>query len=263
MLTGPIPDLSALSSLRVLGLDRNSLCLPAGQTLTHPNSDVAIYLNSLNPSPCTEVDLAAIPETPQNLATTVGVGQVALSWDAADNAVSYELRTWDSIDRQWSAIGGILTSTTYTHTVQTDGRTTSIRSAQKGASGARSAWSERVYAAVVPTQFPPPHSSLGFDLVYQKYLEDDGVVIVGVSEVTDAKMIQAREIHNRYARQQADLLESMVYYNTTLYFNDDARAAAYRIQTSAGQWWGTNLPETETYCYVILHEFAHLIHFGP
>ena len=261
-LTGPIPDLSALSKLRRLNFSRNLLCLPEDATLSHPNADIAIYLNSLNLAVCTEADLAASPGTPQNLTAIVGDGHVALTWDAADNALSYELRAWDSIDREWGLIGGAVTTTAYTHTVQIDGRNYYYQVRAQGANDARSAWSERVYAAVVPTQFSPPPPSLGLDLVYQKYLEVDGVVVVGVSEVTDAKMVQARAIITGMLANRADLLEAMVYYNTRLYFDDDYKASAYRIETSAAQWWGANLPEVETYCRVIIHEFAHLIHFA-
>ena len=261
-LTGPIPDLSSLTKLRSLRLDGNSLCLPVGASLSHPNINVSGDLNLLNPPPCTDADLSAIVGVPQNLATTVGDGHVTLTWDAVSNAVSYELQAWDSFDQQWGSIGGVLTTTAYTHTVMTDGRNYLYQVRARGASDTRGGWSDRVYAVVVPTQFPPPPLSLGLDLKFQKHLEVDGVFVVAPSEVTDEKMVQAREIITGMLANRADMLEAMAYYNTRIYIDDDAKSAAFRIQTSAAQWWGANVPETETYCYVFIHEFAHVIHFA-
>ena len=96
------------------------------------------------------------PDVPQNLTPTVGAGQVTLTWDAAADAASYDLRVWDSINRQWVPIGGVLSSTTYTHTVLTDGRNYYYQVRARSATDVRGAWSERVYAAVVTPQIPRP-----------------------------------------------------------------------------------------------------------
>ena len=105
-------------------------CLPAGYDSSSSNGYVIEHLNTLNLTACTEAELPAVPAMPQNLTATVGAGQVALRWDAVANAAGYELRAWDSLDRQWDAIGGALTdTTTYTHTVLTDAESTTTRSA--------------------------------------------------------------------------------------------------------------------------------------
>ena len=51
-LTGPIPDLSVLSSLYRLDLTVNLLCLAAGATLSGPNESVTAHLQDLNLPPC-------------------------------------------------------------------------------------------------------------------------------------------------------------------------------------------------------------------
>ena len=82
---------------------------------------VAAHLDSLNLAYCTEAELAAVPAVPQNLTATVGDGTVSLRWDAVAMAASYDLWAWDSIDRKWGPIGGVLSSTTV-HTHCTDRR---------------------------------------------------------------------------------------------------------------------------------------------
>ena len=262
MLTGPIPDLSALPRLSTLRLDGNSLCLPAGASLSHPNINVADDLKSLNPPACTEADLAGLVGMPQNLAATVNGSQVTLTWDAVRSAVSYEVKAWDSIGQQWGSIGGVLTTAAFTHTTQADGRNYLYQVSARGANGARSSWSQGVYAIVVPKQFPPPPISLGLDLIYQKYFEVDGLGVVAVRDVTDEKMVQTREIITGMLANRSDLLEAMAYYNTRIHIRDELYFSAFKFATSAEEVWGANVPETETYCYVMIHEFAHVIHFA-
>ena len=262
MLTGPIPDLSALPRLSTLRLDGNSLCLPAGASLSHPNINVADDLKSLNPPACTEADLAGLVGMPQNLAATVNGSQVTLTWDAVRSAVSYEVKAWDSIGQQWGSIGGVLTTAAFTHTTQADGRNYLYQVSARGANGARSSWSQGVYAIVVPKQFPPPPISLGLDLIYQKYFEVDGLGVVAVRDVTDEKMVQTREIITGMLANRSDLLEAMAYYDTRIHIRDELYFSAFKFATSAEEVWGANVPETETYCYVMIHEFAHVIHFS-
>ena len=237
-LTGPIPDLSALPRLSSLRLDGNSLCLPAGASLSHPNIKVADDLKSLNPPACTEADLAALVGMPQNLAATVTDGQVTLTWDAVSNAVSYELQAWENFDRQWGSIGGVLTTTAYTHTVQTDGRNYLYQVRAKGVNDKQGSWSQRVYAIVVPKQFPPPPISLGLDLIYQKYFEVEGLDVVAVREVTDEKMVQTREIITGMLANRTDLIEAMAYYNTRIHIRDGLYVSAFRFETSSEEVWG-------------------------
>ena len=261
-LTGPMPDLSTLTELIGVRLGGNSLCLPAGQSLTHPNSRVADELSYLNPPACTDADLMAIVGVPQNLVTAVGDGQVTLTWDTGSNAVSYELRAWDSFDRQWDSIGGVLNASAYTHVVRTDGRNYLYQVRALGANDIHSWWSERVYAVVAPTQFPPPPLSLGYDLIFQKHLEVDGVYVVAPGEVTDERMVQAHAIITGMLANRPELLDTMAYYNTTIYLDDDADPLAFSIEGSDEELWGANVPETETYCSTFLHEFAHLVQYA-
>ncbi len=258
-LSGPIPDLSALADLINVRLGGNAFCLPAGQSLSHPNSRVADLLRTLNPPVCTDEDFSATVGVPQNLATSVSDGQVTLTWDAVENAVSYELRAWDSFDRRWDSIGGVLPTSTYTHAVKTDGRNYLYQVRALGATGIQSWWSQRVYAVVVPTQFPPPPLSLGYDLIFQKHLEVDGVYVVAPAEVTDERLVQAREIITGMLANRPELLETMAYYKTTIYVDDDADPLAFKIEQSSGESWGANVPETENYCSTFLHEFAHVV----
>ena len=259
-LTGPIPDLSALTNLGSLDLAGNQLCLPAGYDLPGSSAVVTEHLNRLSLPTCTDVDLAAAPAAPQNLTATVGDGQVTLSWDTVAGAAGYDLWVWDSIDRQFGPIGGALTGRSYTHTVLTDGRNYYYQVRARNANGVRGGWSNRVQAIVVPQQFLPPPQSLGLETFYQKYLEVGGLHVVAPSEVSDTKMVQTREIITGMLSARSDLLQAMADSGTLIAIRP--RVGGIASKTSHGRIKLTShVPEVDVYCYVFIHEFAHLIHY--
>ena len=258
-LQGPFPDLSLLPNLWSLSLTGNRLCLPQGFSLTGSNTVVVRQLNTLNLPTCTDAETMLTPAVPQNLQATVGTGQVVLSWNAVSNAAGYELRTWDSTDRTWGAIGGALSTTTYTHTVQTDGRNYYYQVRARDASDVRSAWSDRVYAAVVPSDFPPPPISLGFDLYFQKYLIVDGVIVVAPGEVSDAHMVQSRAIITGMVSNRSDLLSIIAANNTRIFIESDRRGAIANPNPGS---WTVYMGSNDPYCGTFIHEFAHLVHYA-
>ena len=258
-LSGPFPNLSALSNLTTLDLTGNLLCRPAGVDLSGSNSYVATHLNSLNLSTCTSAETMLTPAVPQNLTPTVGAGQVTLSWDAVAVAANYDLRVWDSFSRTWELIGDALTSTTYTHTVLTDGRNYYYQVRARNANGVRGAWSDRVYAAVVPTQFPPPPLSLGLDLYFQKYMDVGGVVVVAPSEVSDAHMVQSREIITGMLANRSDLLATIAANNTRIYIESDRRGGISNPNPGS---WTTYLASQDPNCDIFIHEFGHQVHYA-
>ncbi len=223
------------------------------------NQVVTEHLNSLNLPACTAAELALTPGTPQNLTPTVADGQVTLTWRAVASAAGYELRVWDSLNRAWGGIGGDLKVTSYTHAVLKDGRNYYYQVRARAANGVRGAWSERVYAAVVTPRYPPPPVSLHLDMFYQKYLETRGVAVVAPSEVSDAKMGQAREIITGMLSNRADLLQTMAANNTIVFIEiDDIRGVAYKIPGG----WETYVRADDPNCGNFIHEFAHVIHFA-
>ena len=274
-LSGPIPDLSALTNLTRLDLTGTGLCLPAGADLSGYNSAVTTHLNSLNLATCTDAELATVPGVPQNLNATVGAAQVTLAWDAAANAVSYELQAWDSLDRQWGAVGGVLTdTTTYTHTVLTDGRSYYYRVRSRAASNVHGGWSEWAHAIIVPAQFPPPPLSLGLDIFYQKYLEVDGVVVVASTDVSDETMIQVGAIITGMLSVKPDLLGILVANRTRIaiypYSEQGERInqlPEFRFLTNntlgyvhkGASEWLAGVPAETPYCGTVIHEIAHLV----
>ena len=278
-LSGPVPDLSALTNLTRLDLTGNGLCLPAGADLSGYDSAVTTHLNSLNLATCTDAELATVPGVPQNLNATVGAAQVTLAWDAAANAVSYELQAWDSLDRQWGAVGGVLTdTTTYTHTVLTDGRSYYYRVRSRAASNVHGGWSEWAHAIIVPAQFPPPPLSLGLDIFYQKYLKVDGVVVVAPTEVSDETMIQVGAIITGMLSTKPDLLETLVAHHLRIaiykydekagsvtqlpefmfWTRDDAVGVAEQFDNE----WVAGVPADTPYCRTVIHEIAHTVQFA-
>ena len=258
-LTGPAPDLSALTNLTWLTLRGNQLCLPQGFGLSGANQVVTEHLNSLNLPACTAAELALTPGAPQNLTATIGDGQVTLTWSAVANAAGYELRVWDSINREWGGIGGDLRVTSYTHSVLKDGRNYYYQVRARDANGVRGAWSEQEYAAVISPRYPPPPVSLQLDMFYQKYLETNGVIVVAPSDVSDAKMAQAREIITGMLSNRPDLLQTMAASHTIIFIEiDDIRGIAYKIPGG----WKAYVRADDLDCGNFIHEFAHVIHFA-
>ena len=256
-LTGTIPNLSALTKLTYLQLPGNQFCLPAESGLSGSNEFVSAHVENLSLPTCTDTELAAVPAVPQNLTATVGDGTVSLSWDAVAMAESYDLWAWDSIDRKWGPIGGVLSSTTYKHTVLTDGRNYNYQVRGRDADGERSPWSERVFAAVVRQQYPPPPLSLGLDIFFQKFLEVGGIAVVAPSEVPDERMVQAREIITGMLSQRSDLLEELASHQTRIAIHGYGGSAA----TPSTGWVG-RVAQEDTHCGTFIREFASLIYFA-
>ena len=261
-LTGPVPDLSPLARLTGLSLANNRLCLPAGADLSGANQVVADHLAALNLPACTASELPSLPGTPQNLAAAVGAGQVTLAWDAVANAASYELWAWNGINRAWGRIGGTLTATSYTHPVLTDGRNYYFQVRAWDANNVRGAWSQRVFAAVVPQQFLPPPPSLGVNpFFYQKYANVDGIGLLAPAEISDEQIVRGREIITGMLTGRPDLLATLVAHDT-LVFIDPFRSRGIAFKFDDG--WETYIPEEDPvpHCGTFIHEFGHLIHFA-
>ena len=275
--TGPIPDLSALSNLRSLSLMSTRLCVPAGADLSGLNESVTVELNRVNLPTCTDAELKLVPGVPGNFSATVDAGQVMLTWDAAANAVSYDLRAWDSLNREWGSIGGVLTDRSFPHAVLTDGRNYYYQVRARHDNGSRGAWSEQLYVAVVEPQFPPPPKSLGLDMLYQKYLDVGGVGVSAPSEISDEKIVQVREIITSMLSNRPDVLETLGANGTrvAIYARyPTANRGIVQLPEFKGQFqfilptgallytpsgWILGVPDRDRRCYVFIHEFSHAI----
>ena len=279
-LTGPVLNLNLLTKLTTLSLGgNNGLCLPGGVIASGSNSVVTTHLNSLNLPSCSDSSTLTPPGAPQNLTAAVSGSQVSLGWDAATDASSYALRVWDSIDREWGALGGTLTSAVYTHTVQTDGRNYYYQVRAQGSNGVWGNWSDRVHAVIGMPQFSPPPASLGLDIFYQKYVNVSGVTIVAPSEVPDAKMIEAREVVSGVISSlKGGLLTSLVANDAQVsiykYDEEKGRVAqlpeftwltidirGYASQRS-GAWVIAVPTEDDPKCRTLIHELAHLAYYA-
>ena len=278
-LTGPVLNLNLLTKLTTLSLGgNNGLCLPGGEIAAGSNSVVTTHLNSLNLPSCSDRSTLTPPGAPQNLTATVSGSQVALGWDAATDASSYELRVWDSIDRAWGAIGGTLTSAIYTHTVQTDGRNYYYQVRAQGSNGVWGNWSNRVHAVIGTHQFPPPPASLGLDIFYQKYVNVGSVIIVAPSEVSDAKMVEAREVvSGMVSSLKGDLLATLLAndFQVSIYKYDEEKGRTAQLpeftwltidplgyaSRSNGRWVAS-VPAADPYCETLVHELGHFGHYA-
>ena len=278
---GPVPDLSALPNLKSLSLMSNQLCIPAGADFSGSHEYVKVELSRANLPTCTDADLKLVPGVPGNFSATVDGGQVTLTWDAAANAASYDLRVWDSLNREWGSIAGDLTGGSFLHAVLTDGRNYYYQIRARHDNGTRGVWSEQLYVAVVEPRFPPPPKVLGLDMLYQKYLDVGGVGVSGPSEISDEKFIQAREIITGMLSARPDVLATLaangtrvaIYWRTRDFSGGGlgqlpefrGRFAFFYpvgavIQTASG--WLVGVPNRDTRCYVFIHEFAHVIQYA-
>ena len=254
LLRGPLPDFGGLSNLIFLELTGNQLCLASASDGSGSSVFVNAHLESLSLADCTGADLAQAPAVPRNLQATVSDDKVTLAWGAAANAQSYDLRVWDSVDRIWVLTGDGLAVTHFAHNVETDGRNYYYQVRALDADGVRSAWSERLFAAVVQQQLRPPPPSLGLELFFQKYLEVDGVVVAAPSEVPDEKMNQGGEIITGVLAGRPDLLETLAA--------NDARIEFFGYWGEAGDGsglWEAEVTQYDPNCGHFLQEFAHLI----
>ncbi len=278
---GPVPDLSALPNLKSLSLMSNQLCIPAGADFSGSHEYVKVELSRANLPTCTDADLKLVPGVPGNFSATVDGGQVTLTWDAAANAASYDLRVWDSLNREWGSIAGDLAGGSFLHAVLTDGRNYYYQIRARHDNGTRGVWSEQLYVAVVEPRFPPPPKVLGLDMLYQKYLDVGGVGVSGPSEISDEKFIQAREIITGMLSARPDVLATLaangtrvaIYWRTRDFSGGGlgqlpefrGRFAFFYpvgavIQTASG--WLVGVPNRDTRCYVFIHEFAHVIQYA-
>ena len=280
--TGPLPNLSVLTELVGLYLIGNRFCLAPGTSLSHTHSSVDAHLKSLHLANCTEAELSEFPAAPQNLIATAASNQVTLTWDAAANAAGYDLWAWNSLDRSWDPIGGFLTETTYTHYVPFDDRNHYYQVRARDARGVRGPWSARGWTSIFPQRFPPPPPSLGLHLFYQKYLEAGGVIVVAPTEVSDEKIVEAGEIVAAMFSDNPELIENLLprHFRVVIFSRNQAgehinqlpelkdgyhhsldhRGTAF--ETATGWAAAAQDDDEDERCYVLIHEFAHAIHFA-
>ena len=120
----------------------------AALVLPHLSNNIAYARSNESPT------LAA----PTLTATMSGATTVELSWSQIAGAASYELWVWWNSDPGWQPLGdGNLTTTSYTHSHLTAGRTYYYLVTAVESSGTRGAWSEQVSVAL-PAQSQPPHA---------------------------------------------------------------------------------------------------------
>ncbi len=276
-LSGPLPDLSALLVLAQLDLSGNDFCLPAGASTSLVHSDADAHLKSLDLQPCTAADLAGYPAEPANLSATVQGSQVTVSWDAVADAAGYELRVWDSLDRSWGSVGGVLTGTSYTHSVLTDGRNYYFQVRARDAAGVRGPWSDHAHAIIVAGRYPPPPAPLGIHIFYQKYLEVNGVVVTAPTEVSDEAMAQTRAVVAGMLSGRTAFFENLPpkYLRVAIFKENEAGENKVQIpelgpgtsDVGGGAFptataWVAAVKESDPGCRILIHEFAHAIHFA-
>ena len=276
-LSGPLPALSALPTLAQLDLSGNDFCLPAGTSTSLVHDDADVHLKGLDLQPCTAANLAGYPAEPANLSATVYGSLVTLSWDAVADAAGYELRVWDSLDRSWGSVGGVLTGTTYTHPVLTDGRNYYFQVCARARDGVRGSWSDRAHAIILPERYPPPPASLGIHIFYQKYLEIHGVAVTAPTEVSDEAMAQTREVIAAMLSRRTALFENLSpkYLRVAIFKKNEAGEQIFQLPelgpglrdagggafTTATAWVAA-VEESDHDCRLLIHEFAHAIHFA-
>ena len=91
-LTGPIPDLSGLTKLAILDLSGNLLCLPEGTDLSGLGEIVAAHLASLNLPSCASVASAA---EERNALVAFYEATNGANWRRSDNWLSDQpVGTW-------------------------------------------------------------------------------------------------------------------------------------------------------------------------
>ena len=85
-----------------------------------------------------------VPVAPTLTAQATGADTIDLSWNDVDDAVSYDLWAWDSVDEWRQLGGGTLTGTSYSHSPLTSGTTYYYQIRAFNSDGDPSGWSDRV-----------------------------------------------------------------------------------------------------------------------
>ena len=85
-----------------------------------------------------------VPAAPTLTASASGANTITLTWNAVDDAVRYELWSWDS-ENEWQQLGdGALTASSYVHSGLDSGTTYYYQIRAINANGEASGWSGRV-----------------------------------------------------------------------------------------------------------------------
>ncbi len=276
-LSGPVPNVSKFAKLTWLDLSGNQFCQPEGANQTSMVESVTDHLTSLELVACTAAELSAVPAAPQGLTSTVADSQITLSWESAADGATYDLWAWDSIGRQWGAIGGAHSGLTYSHSVMTDGRNYYFQVRARDAEGARGPWSERTQAVISQGEFAFPPASSGLQIFYQKYVEAHGVVVTAPSEVSDDTLVQARTVISGVLSGKPDLFEDLPANSLRISIfseNDEGEqiiqlpefrllredSEGLTIRTVDG--WVTGVPEEDENCNLLVSGIADLVRSG-
>ena len=220
-------------------------------------------------------DTSGVPTTIK-LTATPNAGMITLQWEPVSHAVRYELWTrWYAVKLRRFDEGG-LTGASYTHEDPLPGVSYDYQIHALNAAGRIIAVSEWVSATVtLPTQLPPPPSSLGLDPFYKKYVDAGGIALVSHSDVSDEALWQARDTIAGMLSDRPDLLATMAAnrFRVALYNPDAGRRADAGASIlpevggrgaagfAASTYAGAPEPENSGECAVtLIHEFAHLVH---
>ena len=255
-LIGPVPDLNTFYKLQEVNLTGNRLCMPPNPILSHLNSPVTAYLNSIDPPACTPAELSLVLRAPQNLTASGNSQKVTLRWDAVSNATGYELRWWNSRYNSWGDFGRSDESTTVSRNLPRYQYFHAFQVRALGTDVPHSAWSETALAIIVPQRFPPPPPSLGFELDYWKHLEIvEGVHLVATGNASDNAFVHTSEIYSQMLSTRPDLLEAMSDFGTRIFMDDDK----YWIGGKGPLHFTANVPVKDYKCYVRIQVFAEMI----
>ena len=199
-------------------------------------------------------------------------------------AASYQIQTWDSVNRRWGPHWRRPDRHIYTHAGVTAGRRYYYQVRAVSASGLPGAWTERVYASLTSQRLlPPPPLSLGLDLFYQKYVDAGGVAVVAPAEVADEKLYEARDIVTGMFSDRPALLQAMAAnrFRVVIYSVSDETGSIVNLPEWSIRPWlhgggvaareyvngkivgaGAVVPDSDPKCRaIIVHEIAHLVDF--
>lgn len=116
-------------------------------------------------------------------------------------------------------------------------------------------WSKEVAANFSTSQFPPPSFRTGPSV--DKYVDIEGVAVIAPWHVHNSFLIRAQGVVIGMFLSRTDLLEDLVARRTKVAIKTATRGLAIRGRVG---WWAYT-PQHDTYCHVMVHEIAHLVHF--
>lgn len=204
---------------------------------------------------------------PTLIIRAISGGPVEISWTPVSDAARYLLWVHDA-ESGWQQVASDLTTSPYVDTERTIGVTYHYTIAAVDADGNQGPWSKQEWVRPYDANQDVRNRPLGdrFGIEIGKQIRVGGVIVAAEVGVPDGAVERTREIISAILADRPDLLAAMEDYHAVVLIRPQMRggAASHSRNVDENLFVITAvvpLPVNDPVCRVVIHEFAHLIHF--